>query len=76
MLLSVATACHFLVPPLVPWLQMLVANIDYDVHLGRIAIGRVVNGTIKKAQQVSNLEGKGRGTSQQEVLKLHAVTGH
>jgi predicted membrane GTPase involved in stress response len=32
---------------------MLVANIDYDVHLGRIAIGRVVNGTVKKSQQVS-----------------------
>ncbi len=30
-----------------------VANIDYDVHLGRIAVGRVVNGSIKKGQQVS-----------------------
>jgi hypothetical protein len=30
-----------------------VANIDYDTHLGRIAVGRVVNGTIKKGQQVS-----------------------
>eukprot|EP00199_Chlamydomonas_sp_CCMP681_P001353 CAMPEP_0119107554 /NCGR_PEP_ID=MMETSP1180-20130426/11089_1 /TAXON_ID=3052 ORGANISM="Chlamydomonas cf sp, Strain CCMP681" /NCGR_SAMPLE_ID=MMETSP1180 /ASSEMBLY_ACC=CAM_ASM_000741 /LENGTH=678 /DNA_ID=CAMNT_0007093059 /DNA_START=94 /DNA_END=2130 /DNA_ORIENTATION=+ len=33
-------------------LQMLVANIDYDPFLGRIAVGRVVNGTIKKGQQV------------------------
>ncbi|KAJ9515413.1 hypothetical protein QJQ45_016409 [Haematococcus lacustris] len=33
-------------------LQLLVANIDYDVHMGRIAVGRVYNGTIKKGQQV------------------------
>ncbi len=34
-------------------LQMMAANIDYDVHLGRIAIGRVVSGSIKKGQAVS-----------------------
>jgi GTP-binding protein len=34
-------------------LQMLVTNIDYDEHKGRIAIGRVSAGTITKAQQVS-----------------------
>jgi len=34
-------------------LQMLVTNIDYDEHKGRIAIGRVTSGTIKKAQPVS-----------------------
>jgi GTP-binding protein len=33
-------------------LQMLVTNIDYDEHKGRIAIGRVTSGTIKKAQPV------------------------
>jgi GTP-binding protein len=33
-------------------LQMLVTNIDYDEHKGRIAIGRVSAGTITKAQQV------------------------
>lgn len=32
---------------------MMTANIDYDNHLGRIAIGRVVSGTIKKGQSVS-----------------------
>lgn len=31
------------VKPAAP-LQMLVTNIDYDVHLGRIAVGRVVGG--------------------------------
>ena len=34
-------------------LQMMVANIDYDTHLGRISIGRVVSGTMKKGQAVS-----------------------
>jgi len=34
-------------------LQMMSANIDFDKHLGRIAIGRVVSGTIRKGQAVS-----------------------
>mmetsp|Transcript_3232 Transcript_3232/g.7093 ORF Transcript_3232/g.7093 Transcript_3232/m.7093 type:complete len:688 (-) Transcript_3232:619-2682(-) len=58
------------VAPAAP-LQMLVANIDYDTHLGRIAIGRVVNGTIRKGQAIavcSSLEpGKAR---QNKVAEL------
>lgn len=38
-------------------LQLLVTNIDYDEHKGRIAIGRVTAGTIRKAAQVSNSQG-------------------
>ncbi|PNH05935.1 GTP-binding protein TypA/BipA [Tetrabaena socialis] len=34
-------------------LQMLCANIDYDEHKGRIAIGRVSSGTIKRGQSVA-----------------------
>ncbi|GLC42783.1 Putative elongation factor TypA-like svr3, chloroplastic [Pleodorina starrii] len=34
-------------------LQMLCANIDYDEHKGRIAIGRVTGGTIRRGQTVS-----------------------
>jgi hypothetical protein len=34
-------------------LQMLCANIDYDDFKGRVAIGRVTNGTVKKGQTVS-----------------------
>ncbi|KAG2434942.1 hypothetical protein HYH02_012139 [Chlamydomonas schloesseri] len=34
-------------------LQLLCANIDYDEHKGRIAIGRVSSGTIKRGQSVS-----------------------
>jgi len=33
-------------------LAMLCVNIDYDEHKGRIAIGRVVSGTIKRGQSV------------------------
>ena len=32
---------------------MLCANIDYDEHKGRIAIGRVTSGTIKRGQTVA-----------------------
>jgi hypothetical protein len=32
---------------------MLVTNIDYDEHKGRIAIGRVTAGTIKRGTQLS-----------------------
>ena len=34
-------------------LQMLVANIDYDEHKGRIAIGRVTSGTVRRGQAVT-----------------------
>ena len=34
-------------------LQLLVASLDYDNYLGRLVIGRVVNGSIRPAQQIS-----------------------
>lgn len=37
-------------------LQMLVANIDYDEFKGRIAIGRIHAGEVKKAQEVKLLK--------------------
>jgi GTP-binding protein len=33
-------------------LQMLVTNLDYDEHKGRIAIGRVTSGKISRAETV------------------------
>jgi len=33
-------------------LQMLVTSVDYDPHRGRVAVGRVFNGTIKPGQTV------------------------
>ncbi|HKE88305.1 MAG TPA: translational GTPase TypA [Vicinamibacterales bacterium] len=55
-------------------LQMLVANLDSSDYLGRIAIGRVFNGTVKLNDQVSVL--KLDGTEQQtKVTKLFAFDG-
>ena len=34
-------------------LQMLVANLDYSDYLGRLAIGRVFNGTLKYGDTVA-----------------------
>jgi len=33
-------------------LQLLVTNLDYDDYVGRLAIGRVFNGSLRKAQDV------------------------
>jgi GTP-binding protein len=35
-------------------LQFLVTTLDYDDYLGRLAIGRVFNGTLKKGRQVAH----------------------
>jgi GTP-binding protein len=34
-------------------LQLLVASIDYDNYLGRLAIGRIVNGTLRAGQPIA-----------------------
>ncbi len=41
-------------------LQVLVTNLDYSDYLGRLAIGRVFNGTLKTGQEISlsKLDGK------------------
>jgi GTP-binding protein len=41
-------------------LQVLVTNLDYSDYLGRLAIGRVFNGTLKAGQEISlsKLDGK------------------
>ena len=36
-------------------LQLLVTNIDYNDYLGRLAVGRIFSGTIKKGERVSIL---------------------
>ena len=62
-------------------LQFQVGNLDYSDYLGRIAIGRVVQGTVKEAERVAvigaektteakiavlyNYEGQSLGSSQQ-----------
>jgi len=55
-------------------LQMLVANLDSSDYLGRIAIGRVFNGTVKLNDQVSVLKLDG-SEQQTKVTKLFAFDG-
>src|SRR5215203_5492263 len=55
-------------------LQMLVANLDSSDYLGRIAIGRIFNGTVKLSDLVAVM--KLDGTVQQtRVTKLFAFDG-
>jgi GTP-binding protein len=55
-------------------LQMLVANLDASEYLGRIAIGRVFNGTVKLNDTVSvmKLDGSAQDT---KVTKLFSFDG-
>jgi GTP-binding protein len=55
-------------------LQMLVANLDSSDYLGRIAIGRIFNGTVKLNDPVSvmKLDGSVQNT---KVTKLYAFDG-
>lgn len=54
-------------------LQILVASTEYDDYVGRIAIGRVVAGAVRRNQQVY-LHGKSATTSG-KVMRLYEFTG-
>ncbi len=55
-------------------LQILVANLDYSDYLGRLAIARVVNGTLKTGEEVgiSHLDGTLQKT---KITKLFSFSG-
>jgi len=55
-------------------LQLLVANLDYSEYLGRLAIGRVFNGTLKLGDEVSiaKLDGSFHKT---KITKLYSFSG-
>jgi len=55
-------------------LQILVASLDYDNYLGRLLIGRIVNGTVKPGQQVSVCKLDGTVTKA-KVAKVMAFEG-
>jgi GTP-binding protein len=55
-------------------LQLLVANLDYSDYLGRLAIGRVFNGTLRHGEEVSiaKLDGSLQKT---KITKLYSFEG-
>ena len=55
-------------------LQMLVANLDASDYLGRIAIGRIFNGTVKLNDPVTVMKLDG-GQQQTKVTKLFTFDG-
>ncbi|MFZ4985957.1 MAG: translational GTPase TypA [Blastocatellia bacterium] len=55
-------------------LQVLVANLDYNEYVGRLAIGRVFNGTVTAGDQVSVCQQDGRLTKT-KITQLYTFDG-
>jgi GTP-binding protein len=55
-------------------LQLLVTNLDWDDYVGRLAIGRVFNGTLSKGQEVS-LCGRDGSVAQIRTTGLYGYQG-
>jgi GTP-binding protein len=55
-------------------LQLLVANLDYSDYLGRLAIGRVFNGTLKLGDDVSIVKLNG-AIQKTRITKLYSFEG-
>jgi GTP-binding protein len=55
-------------------LQLLVANLDYSDYLGRLAIGRVFNGTLKFGDEVSIVKLNG-SVQKTRITKLYSFEG-
>lgn len=56
-------------------LQILVSNIDYDQYVGRLAIGRVEQGTIRVDEPVTLLPLKGGKKENCKINKLYIYEG-
>ena len=55
-------------------LQVLVANTEYDDYVGKVAIGRIIAGSIKRNQQVY-LHGQGGKVKSARIVSLFAFEG-
>src|SRR5256714_273553 len=55
-------------------LQMLVANLDYDDYVGRLAIGRLSSGSVEVGQQIGVSRADG-STPRAKVTKVFAFEG-
>ena len=56
-------------------LQALVVNLDYDDYVGRLAIGRVVNGALRKGQEVIGCRPEAPGSRPARVSTLFGFRG-
>ncbi len=54
--------------------RMLVSNIDWDDYVGRMAIGRILSGTVKVGQSIYALRKNGQ-TDRVKVIKLKSFSG-
>jgi len=63
-LASVPPPCY---DPEMP-LQLLVTNLDYDDYVGRLAIGRIFNGEVRKAQEIARCKLDGTVAPAKAVL--------
>ena len=55
--------------------KMLVSNVDWNDYVGRIAIGRVEQGTIKTNQEIVLLDRKGKQKAKGKATKLFTFNG-
>jgi GTP-binding protein len=55
-------------------LKLLVANIDYNDYVGRLAIGRIFSGSVRVGDWVSMINGRG-GPVQTKVASLYGFQG-
>src|SRR5712671_6072378 len=55
-------------------LQMLVANLDYDDYVGRLAVGRLTSGSVEAGQSVAVCRADG-STPRGKVTKIFAFEG-
>jgi len=53
-------------------LQLLVTNLDYDDYVGRLAIGRIFHGAIRRGQEVARISLDGEA----EVFRLSLLYGY
>jgi GTP-binding protein len=54
-------------------LQMLVTNIDWDDYVGRLAVGRIMNGRVMHNQQITRIHATGQANA--KVAQLFGFAG-
>ncbi len=71
------TILQYVPPPMIEEhapLQMLVTSLDYNSHLGRIGVGRILRGTIRAGGPVSRIDREGKIT-RQKISQLFTFQG-